>query len=40
MNLTLNFDNILNAMVSLYVIASTEGWMDILWSGVDSTGID
>jgi len=27
-------------MVSLYVISSTEGWIDIMWSGVDSIGIN
>jgi hypothetical protein len=35
-----NFDNILEAMVTLYVISSTEGWIDIMWSGVDSIGIN
>jgi hypothetical protein len=38
-NEKLNFDNILEAMVSLYVIASTEGWIDMMWIGVDSRGI-
>lgn len=38
-NEKLNFDNILQAMISLYVIASTEGWIDMMWLGVDSRGI-
>ena len=25
-----NFDNVLNAMVTLFVIATTEGWIDIM----------
>ena len=39
-NEKMNFDNILNAMVSLYVIASTEGWIDMMWVGVDSIGVN
>ncbi len=27
-----NFDNILNAMVVLFVIATTEGWVDIMYT--------
>lgn len=34
-----NFDNIFNAFVTLYVLASTEGWIDMMWNGVDSVGI-
>jgi len=33
-----NFDNIFEAMVSLFVIATTEGWVDMMWIGVDSVG--
>jgi hypothetical protein len=25
-----NFDNVLNAMVTLFVIATTEGWIDLM----------
>ena len=25
-----NFDNIMNAMVTLFVLATTEGWIDIM----------
>ena len=31
-----NFDNIANAMVTLFAVASTEGWPDLMWTGVDS----
>lgn len=34
-----NFDNIFNAFVTLYVLASTEGWIEMMWDGVDSVGI-
>lgn len=30
-NSPLNFDNILSAIVTLFVIASTEGWIDLMW---------
>ena len=39
-NSRLNFDNILLAIVTLFVIASTEGWIDLMWQGVDSVGIN
>lgn len=39
-NSVFNFDNILHAMVNLYVLASTEGWIDLMWQGTDSVGID
>lgn len=35
-----NFDNILSAMATLYVLASTEGWIGLMFKGVDSVGID
>jgi hypothetical protein len=37
-NSSMNFDNILSAIVTLFVIASTEGWIDMMWQGVDSNG--
>jgi hypothetical protein len=30
-NSRLNFDNILSGIVTLFVIASTEGWIDMMW---------
>ena len=27
-------------MVTLYVLATTEGWIDMMWVGTDSVGID
>jgi hypothetical protein len=34
-----NFDNIINAMITLFVISTTEGWVDLMVVGVDSRGI-
>lgn len=34
-----NFDNVLNAMITLFILATTEGWIDLMSSGVDSVGI-
>jgi len=39
-NSRLNFDNILYASASLFVISSTEGWIDMMWQGVDTVGIN
>jgi hypothetical protein len=40
MNKDENFDNIMNAVATLFVMSTTEGWIDIMASGIDATGID
>ena len=35
-----NFDNILQAMVQLFIISTTEGWIDLMNYGSDSRGIN
>ena len=35
-----NFDNVYLSMISLFNIMTTEGWIDVMWSAVDSTEID
>lgn len=35
-----NFDNIGNAMLTLFVMASGDSWVDVMWSGVDARGTD
>lgn len=35
-----NFDNVFQAMSTLFQISTTEGWVDIMYQGVDSIGID
>jgi hypothetical protein len=35
-----NFDNTLNAMLTLFEMITTEGWMTVMNNGMDSTGID
>jgi hypothetical protein len=39
-NSDFNFDNIYNAVISLFVLALTEGWTALMWQGVDMTAID
>jgi len=34
-----NFDNVVNAMVTMFGMMSTEGWLDVMWRAVDSTAI-
>eukprot|EP00899_Mesostigma_viride_P006366 jgi/Mesvir1/15730/Mv03304-RA.1 len=34
-----NFDNILNAMLCLFEMATTEGWTDVMYAGVDAVGV-
>ena len=34
-----NFDNVLNAMSTLFEIATTEGWVDVMLAAVDQRGI-
>ena len=35
-----NFDDFLNAMLSLFVVSSLEGWPDIMYQSLDIVGID
>jgi hypothetical protein len=35
-----NFDDIFSAMTTLFVLSTTEGWVAIMWQGIDSIGID
>ncbi|KAL4480370.1 hypothetical protein ABPG74_020886 [Tetrahymena malaccensis] len=35
-----NFDNILNAMRTLYIISSLEGWPDLMYQAIDSNTAD
>lgn len=35
-----NFDNVLNAMISLFNCMTTEGWIDVMWTAVDANAIE
>ena len=35
-----NFDNVLSATSTLFQLATTEGWIEIMFNGIDSAGID
>jgi hypothetical protein len=35
-----NFDNVAQAMVTLFVLSSLENWPDLMYQAVDATGID
>ena len=39
-NQILNFDNIGQAMMTLYVISTTDGWTELMTMGIDSVDID
>lgn len=33
-----NFDNSLSAIQTLFEMSTTEGWIEVMWDGVDSPG--
>ena len=35
-----NFDNIMNAIRTLFEMSTTEGWTEVMWSGADARGIN
>ena len=35
-----NFDNLGKALMSLCVLASKDGWVDIMYHGLDAVGVD
>jgi hypothetical protein len=38
-NQSSNFDNCIDAMSTLFQMTTTEGWVDVMYSGIDSVGI-
>lgn len=39
-NAQTNFDNFFNAMSALFQMMTTEGWQNLMFQGIDATGID
>jgi len=39
-NLVTNFDNVMNAMLVLFQMMTTEGWMIVMYAGIDARGVD
>ena len=39
-NQDINFDNVMNAMMSLFSMMTTEGWLSVMYNGMDATGVD
>ena len=39
-NNEINFDNVINAMVTLFQMMTTEGWQSVMYNGIDAVGID
>lgn len=40
LNAQMNFDNVLNAFTVLFEMMTTEGWMAVMYNGIDATGVD
>ena len=34
------FDNVFRSILSLFIMSTTEGWVAMMWNGVDATGIN
>ena len=39
-NSSRNFDNIFSALSVLFEIITTEGWLEVMYKGIDASGID
>jgi len=39
-NPDLHFDNVFSSMLTLLTIQTTEGWIGVMWSAVDSSKVD
>jgi len=39
-NSQFNFDNLMQALITLFVLASKDGWVNIMYSGIDAVGVD
>ena len=40
LNKKYNFDNLPQALMSLFVLSSKDGWINIMYSGLDAVGVD
>ena len=36
----MNFDNVINAFTVLFEMMTTEGWMAVMYNGIDAAGVD
>ena len=39
-NSAYNYDNILNSLLTLFIVSTADGWVDIMYEGIDAVGID
>ena len=39
-NTQYNFDNLGKALMALFVLASKDGWVQIMYTGIDAVGVD
>jgi len=39
-NKVYNYDNIFNALFTLFIIATRDGWVDAMYDGIDAVGVD
>ena len=39
-NYQYNFDNLFEALMSLFVVSTKDGWVDIMQRGIDARGVD
>lgn len=35
-----NYDNIFNALFTLFILATLDGWVDSMYEGIDAVGVD
>ncbi len=35
-----NYDNIINALFTLFIVATLDGWVDAMYKGIDAVGVD
>lgn len=35
-----NYDNIFNALFTLFIVATLDGWVDAMYQGIDAVGVD
>jgi voltage-dependent calcium channel T type alpha-1G len=40
LNAMYNYDNVVNSLFTLFIIATKDGWVDAMYNGIDAVGID
>ena len=39
-NAVYNYDNLFNSLFTLFIVSTKDGWVDVMYNGIDAVGVD